>query len=157
MELITRAVTAAGYSIQTFGINVDGRAESGTALNIRERKSFNTKVKKQQYWEAGLKKIIKILMQLYNLKLGGKMDLDCAITTEFSDGSNNTLAELSSSLLALANAQAASTEQKVRYLHKDWSDEQIQAEAKRILDETQSEPLVDIDAQSTEDDEMGDE
>ena len=136
LELITRAITAAGYSTQTFGINVEGKAESGTALNIRERKSFNTKVKKEQYWEPALRHLLQALVKVYVTQLHGKFDAELEIITEFSDGANNTLSEMAASLQALANAQAISVEQKVRYLHKDWSEEQIQAETQKILDET---------------------
>lgn len=137
IELLTRAYTSAGYSPQTFGLSVEGRAESGTALNIRERKSFSTKVKKEQYWEPALIKLIRCYLLICNTQLGLKVDVDAEYTIEFSDGSNNTLAEISSSLAQIAAANAASTEQKVRYLHKDWSEEQIQAEVQKILEETQ--------------------
>ena len=45
LDLIERAITYAGYSPQTFGLKIEG-GESGTALNIRERKTYITRQRK---------------------------------------------------------------------------------------------------------------
>ncbi len=135
INLLDRIITGAGYSPQSFGLNIEGRAESGTALNIRERKSFSTKNKKEAYWEPALKKIVKLMLIIYANKLNGDVDPNVTITTQFSDSVTNDITELSESVQKIANAMAASTETKVRLLHPDWSEDEVQAETKKIIDE----------------------
>lgn len=135
INLLERIVTSAGYSPQSFGINIEGRAESGTALQIRERKSFATKAKKEMYWQPVLKKLIKLMMLANNEVLSGKMELDSEINISFSDGMTNNLSEVASSIKMVSDALAASTETKVRLLHTDWEEDQIQEEVKKIQEE----------------------
>lgn len=135
LNLLERIITSAGYSPQSFGLNIQGRAESGTALSMRERKSFATKNKKQNYWQAALQRLVKLLMLCYRYELKGKIDTEVDINIEFNDGVTNNLSELSQSVQMIANASAASTETKVRILHPDWDEEQIQAEVNKIQDE----------------------
>ena len=135
LNLLERIITSAGYSPQSFGLNIEGRAESGTALSIRERKSFATKNKKENYWGNALQKIVKLMMLVYRFELNGKVDTEVDINVTFNDGITNNLTELSQSVQMISNAMAASTETKVRLLHNDWSEEQIAAEVDKILDE----------------------
>lgn len=133
LNLLDRIITSAGYSPQSFGLNISGRAESGTALNVRERKSFATTAKKQAYWEQPILDLIRLMVLVYNTELGGKIvgDLD-SITVEFCDSVSNNLTEVCNSIKALSDAKAASTETKVRLAHPEWSDEQVQAEVELI-------------------------
>ena len=52
--LAIEIITWAGYSPQSFGFSLEGRAESGTALRTRERKSLMTRNKKGNYWGPAL-------------------------------------------------------------------------------------------------------
>lgn len=54
LALTERIVSRSGYSPQTFGLGIDGSAESGTALRIREGKTERTISKKKRYWEPGI-------------------------------------------------------------------------------------------------------
>lgn len=135
LNLLDRIITSAGYSPQSFGLNIQGRAESGTALSMRERKSFMTTNKKQQYWDVAIKRLVKLIMLVYNEELDGKLELDSNINVTFGDSISNNLTELSTSVKMLSDAQAASTDTKVRLLHPDWTEEQILAEVQAILKE----------------------
>lgn len=135
LNLLERIITSAGYSPQSFGLNIEGRAESGTALSIRERKSFATKNKKENYWQPALQKIVKLMLLVYKEELNGSVDTDVDINITFNDGITNNLTELSQSVQMISNAMAASTETKVRLLHSDWTEQQIMAEVNKILDE----------------------
>jgi hypothetical protein len=139
LNLLDRIITSAGYSPQSFGLNIAGRAESGTALNVRERKSFATTNKKQAYWEPALKELIKAMCIIKQTYLGGKFtcDLD-AINIAFSDGISNNMAEVSNSVKTLSDAKAISTDTKVRMVHPEWTDEQVQEEVERILNDEQA-------------------
>lgn len=135
LNLLDRIITSAGYSPQSFGLNIAGRAESGTALNVRERKSFSTTNKKQSYWEDGLKDLIKAMCVIKQTFLGGNFTCDLDVNIAFSDGISNNLSEVSNSVKTLSDAKAISTDTKVRMVHPEWTDEQVQEEVERILND----------------------
>lgn len=145
LNLLDRIISSAGYSPQSFGLNIHGRAESGTALTIRERKSLSTKNKKQTYWEPALKKIVRLMLLVYKTQLRGKVEADFEVTIQFSDSITNDINQISEAVKAVSDASAISTETKVRWLHPDWSEDEVQAETKRILDETGQSPLMEPD------------
>ena len=135
LNLLDRIITSAGYSPQSFGLNIAGRAESGTALNVRERKSFITTSKKQAYWEEPLKELVKLMILAYTETLGGKITSDSeSLTVEFCDSVSNNLSEISNSVKTLSDAKAISTEVKVRMVHPEWNDSQVDEEVQKILD-----------------------
>lgn len=139
LNLLDRIITSAGYSPQSFGLNIQGRAESGTALNVRERKSFATTNKKQSYWEPALKELIKVMCVIKKEFLGGKFTCDLeSINIAFSDGISNNMSEVSNSVKTLSDAKALSTDTKVRMVHPEWTDEQVQEEVERILNDEQA-------------------
>lgn len=136
LNLLDRIITSAGYSPQSFGLNIAGRAESGTALNVRERKSFITTSKKQAYWEEPLKTLVKLMILAYNEVLGGVIKSDPeSITVEFCDSVSNNIGEISNSVKTLSDAKAISTEVKVRMVHPEWNDSQVDEEVQKILDD----------------------
>lgn len=145
LNLLDRIFSSAGYSPQSFGLNIAGRAESGTALALRERKSFATKSKKENYWQDGLKKIIRAMMLVYNEELSGQLEPDVTVNVSFTDGLANNITELATSLKMISDAQAASTETKVRLLHPDWEEESIIKETQRIIDENGLTPMSNPD------------
>ena len=137
-----RIITSAGYSPQSFGLNIQGRAESGTALNVRERKSFATTNKKQSYWEDGLKDLIKAMCIIKQTFLGGNFTCELDVNIAFADGISNNMSEVSNSVKTLSDAKAISTDTKVRMVHPEWTDEQVEQEVERILnDDTVGQPM----------------
>lgn len=142
LNLLERIVSGAGYSPQSFGLKIEGRAESGTALQLRERKSFATKAKKENYWQVALERFTKKLVHLYVSHLGGMMDADVDITIEFADSISHDLGQVATSVKMLSDAQAMSTDTKVRMIHPEWDDEQIEAEVAKIIDENKVAPPV---------------
>ena len=135
LNLLDRIITSAGYSPQSFGLNIAGRAESGTALNVRERKSFSTTSKKQSYWEPAIKGLVTTMCTIYNAFLGGKLSNDLDVNVEFMDSVSNNLTEVSNSVKTLSDAKAISTDTKVRMVHPEWTDTQVQEEVERILND----------------------
>lgn len=135
LNLLDRIITSAGYSPQSFGLNIAGRAESGVALNVRERKSFITTSKKQAFWEEPLRTLVKLMLMAYNEVLGGKVVTDPeTITIEFSDSVSNNMTEISNTIKILSDAKAISTETKVRMAHPEWNDSQVNEEVQRITE-----------------------
>lgn len=138
LNLLDRIITSAGYSPQSFGLNIAGRAESGTALNVRERKSFATTNKKQAYWEGALKDFIKAMCTIKQAFLGGKFTCELDVNIAFCDSISNNMSEVSNSVKTLSDAKAISTDTKVRMVHPEWTDEQVNEEVERILNDEQA-------------------
>lgn len=136
MDLIRNIVTAAGYAPQTFGINIEGNAQSGTALHIREKKSYGTRSKKQTHWQAPLEKIITAMVRLDAAiypDAGSKADGE--VSVHFSDNIGNDLSTLASAIELLNRANAISVQLKVAMLHPDWTKKQIEDEVVRLKEE----------------------
>jgi len=133
VDLVRNIVSMAGYSPQTFGLDVDGNAQSGTALRIREKKSFATKDKKEKYWKSVLERFLTAIVhldaQIYPEK--GLDGCDCVSVT-FADGTGNDLAVIAEALEKLRRAQAISIETAVKMLHPDWTDQQAIEETEWI-------------------------
>lgn len=133
LELLHRIISSAGYSPQSFGLNIAGN-ESGTALNIRERKSFITKAKKERYWKSPVEEIIFLLMQVYQIHLSGRIIPELP-TIAFGDSIQNDSMNVASAVELLARAQAVSIETKVRMVNPDWSEDMVLTEVERIKEE----------------------
>lgn len=135
LNIMERIITSAGYSPQSFGLNIEGRAESGTALSIRERKSFATRNKKEKYWHPAIKRLIQLMLLVYKEELDAKIEVEVDLNVAFSDGITNNLNEVATSVKMISDAQAASTKTKVMLLHPEWSEEQVKAEVAAIQKE----------------------
>lgn len=136
LNLLERIITSAGFSPQSFGLNIQGRAESGTALELRERKSLQTKQKKEHHIRAPLEDALHLLLMVDSKHFNSKIDPTLRPRVTFADTIRESMAEKSASVLALSNAMAASTETKVRYIHDDWSETEITEEVERIKEES---------------------
>ena len=135
-DLICRIISNAGYAPQSFGLNIAGMAQSGTALHIREGKSYKTTGKKQAYWTYGLERIMTALIHLdAALYPEAGSDPDDEVKVQFTDPAAADLATVSSAVKLLSDAQAVSTEAKVAMLHPDWTKKQIAEEVGRIRGE----------------------
>lgn len=133
-ELLERIITHAGYSPQTFGLQMEGRADTGTALNIRERKTYITRQKKWKYWKNALEDVLEMMLHIDSYILKNPTPV-LRPTLKLTDSMSRDLASLATSLQALNNAQAVSIDTRVRLLHPDWSEEQIEKEIERIKEE----------------------
>lgn len=131
MELIDRAVTAAGYSPQSFGINIEGRAESGTALKLRERKTFTTQGKKQRYYTQPLEEILEKL-QILDVEIFGAQYKPMGLRVEWQDAVQQDVRESATVIESLHRAQAASLDTKVRLLNPELTEEEVEQEVLKI-------------------------
>lgn len=135
VELVHRIVTHAGYSPQTFGLNVEGQAESGTALRMRERKSLLTAGKKSEYWRPAIVDLCELLLAVDRLHMSGTAPVERPAVA-MQDSVIPDLSETARSVEMLQRAQAASVETRVRLLHPDWTDEAVQAEVEAVRQES---------------------
>ena len=135
-NLIRQIISIAGYSPQTFGLDIEGQAQSGTALHIREKKSFSTRGKKQTYWTNPLQALMTGLLHLdaaFYPRMGSHPE--DVVKIHFSDSMASDLSTISSAVLMLHNAQAVSTKVKIQMLHPDWTNKQIDDEVASVLQE----------------------
>lgn len=136
MTLLGEIVDRAGYNPQTFGLDIQGIAQSGTALRIRERKSMMTRQKKSRYWQAAIK---QLLWQLQRYDVATSMASSSyepvGVTVELQDSVTTDAKEVSETVLNLRNAQAISQETAVRLANPDWDDRQVTEELARLADE----------------------
>ena len=132
-ELMRNIVTIAGYAPQTFGMDITGMAQSGTALHIREKKSYDTRGKKQTYWKAPLEAIMTAMVHLDSALWPEKgSDANDSVKVRFADSTANDLSSLAGTVSMMNSANAVSTEIMVEMLHPDWTQRQIAEEVARI-------------------------
>lgn len=127
-------VSQCGYSPSGFGLDNGGNAESGRALRMKERKSLLTREKKSSYWLQAINKLFMQVQQLDNSAFPIFYNLE-DVKTELQDSIIVDSGELSETIRNLDQAMAISTLLKVKMQHPDWSDEDIDAEVKRINEE----------------------
>ncbi|MEN8907928.1 MAG: phage portal protein [Clostridiales bacterium] len=128
-------VVQSGYSPATFGINADGRAESGTALRIRERKSFLTREKKSRYWQVAIKELINQAQRMH-IATTAKNYTPETVSVELEDSIVTDSREQSETIRNLEQARAISTLMKVTTQHPDWTETEIKEEVDRINKES---------------------
>lgn len=133
-EIVQSIVTNAGYAPQTFGLQIEGRADSGTALNVRERKSLLTTSKKAEYWRPAVEDLLDLMLRVDALHLGSGV-VPMRPVVEIQEGLQSDTAQLAKTIELLARAKAASVESRVRMLHPDWNHDQVQSEACQIVGE----------------------
>lgn len=131
LALVERIVTSAGYSPQDFGLQIEGRAESGTALRLRRGRSVATTAKKQRYWQPALARTSLALLWLDKSVFGFKGEgIPEAVPVEWQEEID--LPERATTVDLINRAQAASIDAKVRLLHPEWSDTEVATEAAAI-------------------------
>lgn len=134
--LIRNIISMAGYSPQSFGLDISGSAQSGTALHIREKKTFATRGKKINYWDAPLEQILTAMLQLDRAiyRTPGIHETD-RVQVEFPDVLTTDISTVAQAISLLHSAQAASTETLVKMQHPEWSAKQVQDEVERVMRE----------------------
>jgi hypothetical protein len=130
LHLFERIVSEAGYSPQTFGLKIEGRAESGTALRLREARTFKTMARKQRYWAPALADACELLLVLDGAIFGRPVTPERPRISWPEETA--TPQEVAQTLTLLRTAEAASTETMVRMLHVDWDDQLVAGEVARI-------------------------
>ncbi|UUN29436.1 phage portal protein [Streptomyces sp. FIT100] len=133
--IVRQATTAAGYSPASVGLDGDGAAVTATEVAARLHRSMVTRGKKARYWRRAIADILRVLLAVDRAQFGGKT-VDERPVVDIGDGVAEDPGSTAQTLSLLAQAQAVSTDTKVRLLHPDWDDTAVAAEVARILDET---------------------
>lgn len=135
-ELVRNILSHAGYSPQTFGMNISGSSDSGKALEIREHKSFVTRNKKRTYWQAALESIMTALVRLdAALYSGSGSARDTEIHVTFPESSGVDQQTVATTVELLERAKSASLDTRIAMLHPDWGEDQRNEEAERCRKE----------------------
>lgn len=131
-HLIRQILSLAGYAPQSAGVDIEGRAESGTALNVRERKSIRTTETKKTIWWHAINDIIRAMLRLDKKVFGSAINPEIELSVELPANNQPDIAQLAEIVEQLERAGAVSIETKVDMLHPDWNDEQKEKEVERI-------------------------
>jgi hypothetical protein len=134
-QLTRQIIGMSGYAPQTFGLVEYGQQkDSGTALRIRERKSLLTRQKKERYWLPELKRLLT-QMQLFDGAKRGRVYTPEEINIVPEDSVVQDEKEKSETVRNLETAKAISTYTKIKYVHPDWSEDEVNKEVDRIRKE----------------------
>jgi hypothetical protein len=134
-ELIAQAVSRAGYAPQSFGLGIDGPAESGTARRIRERESVSTTGTKQGYWRPAVEDTCERLLIIDREVFGNTSVSVERPSLGWGDAFASDPSELAQTVVLMRQAEAASDEVSVRTLHPDWTDAEVKAEVAALAAE----------------------
>lgn len=133
------AVTLAGYSLASWGLDQSGGAESGRALRLRQNRTLLTRAGKERMAVRAIGEVAEIALDLTRPGSG------TAVEVKLGDGQPDDRMDLADELATLRTAGAMSTRQMVRELHPDWTDAQVDEEAGRIAPAA-TEPARDLPA-----------
>lgn len=133
--IVAQVLRAAGYATQTFGETGDV-AQTATEVTARERRSYVTRDRKIVYWRPALTRMLQVLLAIDAAVFGSKVDAEERPDLAFGDGVSEDPKSVAETLALLTQAEAISTELKVRMQHPDWDDDQVGEEVQRIRDDT---------------------
>lgn len=131
-NLIRQILSLAGYAPQSAGLDIEGRAESGTALTVRERKSIRTTETKKNYWWHAVNDIIHAMLRLDKKVFRSAVNPEEEFSVELPTNNQPDIGQLAQIVEQLERAGAVSIQTKVAMLHPDWSEEQQAEEIARI-------------------------
>jgi A118 family predicted phage portal protein len=136
-QLFYQIINQCGYSPQSFGLGIEGRAESGTALKLRENKSQLTRNKKSRYWIPAIRQIL-LQMQRFDKSSNGfnQMYDEQDTSIEIEDSIMTDTKEVSETIRNLDQAKAISNYTKVKMQHPDWKEDDIKNEVDKINKES---------------------
>jgi A118 family predicted phage portal protein len=129
-----QAVQACGYSAQSFGLG-DSTAVTATEVVARERKSMITRDQKGGYQKPPLGDLVYAVLEL-DRKFGFSRVTPERPRIEFGDSVSEDPKAVAETVALYAQAQAISTETKVRMRSPELDDTAVREETERILKET---------------------
>lgn len=128
-----QVIHTAGYSPQSFGLEIDGQAESGTALKIREGASYKTTKKKRRYFEPAVASALEKLLIIDRTIFGGKA---VPFRPQVKCNEPEPDQQQTAKTIAMFNqAEAMSTRNRVKAAQPHLEGEELDAEVERVLEE----------------------
>jgi A118 family predicted phage portal protein len=135
-DWLEQAVRGAGYSVQTFGGEGDVAA-TATEVIARQERSYTTRAKKIGYHRRGVGDALTALLAIDAAMFDSGVTPGRP-TLEWPDGVATDPKALAETLNLLNQAEAVSTWIKVKILHPDWEDTEVQEEVDRIEEANQA-------------------
>jgi hypothetical protein len=133
------ALTTAGYSLASYGLDDGGSADSGKALHLRQTRTLLARAGKEKMAVDAISRALAICVAW---KLGAQAVDEFRPRIELGDGQPDDPLETAQEIATLRGADAISTEQVVRTLHEDWSQGQIDLEVAAIESGTPEDPVL---------------
>lgn len=137
-HLLDTTLTFAGVAPEAVGRGVEGNALSGTALKLKMTHSLLEASGKGRFFDKGLIRLLRGAQILDSRPMaeGGfgrsYAEADVNDTVERADALPRDDVEAAQEMVQLANAEAISPEQKIAFLHPDWSKERQDEEVAAI-------------------------
>lgn len=140
-DLVDRIVSNAGYTPMTLGVGDTGDGATAASLRVTEHKTILTLKRKSTFWRSAIANTL-YRMQLIDKEIfkSGIQPFRPSVTT--ADSIIDNPLELAQTALAMKTAEASSVETRVRIIHPEWSEAEIDAEVMRIEDEKPAAPPV---------------
>lgn len=119
-----------------------GGAASGTARKLAQATTLRTVAAAARYWQDSTAQALANALQVARIHLGRDVpEVTDRPSVSLSDGLIDDPAELARILADLDTAEAVSTVEKVRMLHPEWDDPQVDAEVDRIVNASGPPPV----------------
>lgn len=137
-HMLDTTLLLGGTSPQAVGRGVEGGAISGTALRLKMAHSLVEASGAGRYWKRSVGELLRFcaILDARPTSQGGYgrpwKQADGQHTMVLQDGLPRDDLEAAQILTALVNAEAMSLEERVRFAHPDWSDQQVTDEVDRI-------------------------
>ena len=129
---IKQAVQSCGYSPVTFGMGDGSSASTATEVRALRERSLTTREKKTRWWTNSIEDLIDYIALLTGMG-------DAKTQIAFPEAVAPSQLELAQVAQALYAAKAGSTEQRVRVIHPDWEDKEVDDEVQKIEDDGSTE------------------
>lgn len=141
-KLLKQILRAAGYSAGDFDDSETAGSITATEVSARKDKSNTTRGRKILYWQSELPKLASVALRLDSVTFG-RPDYGIKADPEmkFPVRVDQDPVALSTAISNLRAARAISTETAVRMYHPNWSNEEVDEEVQRILEEQEREAL----------------
>lgn len=137
LSLLKEAVSGAGYSPQTFGLDTDA-ALTATESWARQKRSRDTRAAKIRRWRPALIDLVRLMLAVDRQYFRGQGDPEKRADVLFPDAVSESQQSLAQTASLLRAAEAASTETLVKMVHQDWDQELVDEEVAKIEGEKQA-------------------
>lgn len=132
---------ACGIAPDTLDATETGGAISGTSRRLAQALTLQTVGAVGRYWQHALGRALRLAMMIERTHLSASLPAEIAPpTVTLADGLIDDEAELARILADLDSAEAISTEQKIRRVHPEWTDDQVDEEIARIRETAPAAP-----------------
>jgi hypothetical protein len=121
-----QAISAAGYSLASWGLGEGGRADSGRALKLRQSRTLLTLAAKSRQAEGAISEAVSIALELV---IGSEVE----VSVELGDGLPVDSVEQAQELDTLASAGLISKQEAIRRLHPEWDEAQVEEEIANLV------------------------